>query len=344
MASHHTYKAEVKEIKETSEIEIRSSIDANEFAEHLSLTLKELVKDANIPGFRKGSAPEKLVREKVGEAALLGEAAERAIAHAYGHILDAEEIDAIGRPTVSITKMAEGNPLEFTIRTSIVPKIEKLDYAKIARAENAKKPDSAEVTDADVEKALENIRKGRAGAAKEGGEAKLPELTDEFAKSLGDFKDVADLKAKLRENLIHEKEHRAKEKKRLSLIEALAGEILAAVPRVLIESELDRMLAQMRHDIERMGLSFDEYLKHLKKSETDMRKEWEKDAEKKVKLDLALDYVAKAEKIEADKAKVDAEVAHVVAEHKDIDADRARSYFAHVLRTQAVFEYLESVK
>lgn len=344
MSHHHSYKTTIKELKETGEVEIQSAIPAEEFAEHIKETLQSFAKEITVPGFRKGSAPEKIVREKIGEASLLSEAAESAIAHAYGHILDIEKIDAVGRPIVSITKIAEGNPLEFTIRTGVLPKIEKLDYIKIAKTENAKKSESVEVTDTDVEKALENIRKGRAIAPKEGEEIKLPELTDEFAKSLGDFKNVADLKAKVRENLTHEKEHRAKEKKRLALIDALAGAVSVTMPRVMIESELDRMIAQMRHDIERMGLSFDEYLKHLKKSEADMRKEWEKDAEKKAKLDLALEYIAKEEKIVADKAKVETEMKHVVEQHKDIDLDRAHAYFENAFKTQAVFDYLESVK
>ena len=339
-----TYKSTIKELKETSEVEITSAVPANEFAEHIKEALKTYSKEITLPGFRKGSAPEKLIREKIGETTLLNDAAENAIAHAYGHILDIEKINAVGRPMVSITKIADGNPLEFTVRTAVLPKIEKLDYAKIAKSENSKKIETIDVTDADVEKALENIRKGRAAATKEGEEVKLPELTDDFAKSLGDFKDVADLKTKIKENLIHEKEHRAKEKKRLSLIDALAGAVSVTLPRVMIEGELDRMIAQMRHDIERMGLSFDEYLKHLKKSETDMRKEWEKDAEKKVKLDLALAHIAQVEKIVADKTKIDAEMKHILEQHKDIDLDRAHAYFEHAFQTQAVFDYLESVK
>ena len=344
MAHHHSYKTTIKELKNTSEIELQSSIPADEFAEHINHSLKELSKEITLPGFRKGSAPEKLVREKIGESSLLTEAAENAIAHAYGHIIEIENIDAVGRPHVSITKIAEGNPLEFTIRTAVLPKIKSIDYVSIAKTENVKKSESVDVSDEDVEKALENIRKGRASEVKEGEEVKLPELTDEFAKSLGEFKDVADLKSKVRENLKHEKEHRAQEKKRLALIEALAKEVSVLIPQIMIDSELDQMVAQMRHDIERMGLSFNEYLKHLKKSEDDMRKEWEKDAEKKVKLDLALDYIAKTEKIEADKTKVDAEMKHVLEQHKDIDLDRAHAYFEHALRTQAVFSYLESVK
>jgi FKBP-type peptidyl-prolyl cis-trans isomerase (trigger factor) len=342
MSHHHSYKSEIKKFTDTGEVEIKSSISAEEFGEHVRDVLKDYSKEITLHGFRKGSAPERLVREKIGESALLSEAAENAISHAYGHIIDMEKIDAVGRPQVSITKIAEGNPLEFTLRTAVIPEIASFDYAKIAKSENAKKGEVIIVSDEDVEKALENIRKGR--SVGESKEVKLPELTDEFAKSLGEFKDVADLKSKIKENLTHEKEHRAKEKKRLALIDEIADKVSAVIPRVMVESELDRMVGQMRHDIERMGLSFDEYLKHLKKSEADMRKEWGKDAEKKVKLDLALDHIAKTEKIVANKKKVDAEIEHIVKDHKDIDIERARMYFKHAFQTQAVFDYLESVK
>ena len=341
MSHHHTYKATIKKLPETGEVEIKSVIEADEFAEAIDATIEDIRSEITLPGFRKGAAPVKIVREKVGESALLSEAAEHAISHAYGHILDAEKIDAIGRPKVTITKLAEGNPLEFTIVTSVVPEVTKFDYKKIAKAENAKKDEPVTVTDADVEKAIVDIRKSFArGVADD----KLPELTDELVKSWGDFKDVADFRTKIRDGVRQEKEHRAKEKKRIALVDALASGLDVVIPEALIESELVRMEEQMSRDVERMGVSFDDYLKHLKKTRDDIKKEWRSDAAKRVKLDLALDHIAKEEKIEADKKKVDEEVAHVKEHHKDLSEERARSYFSQVFQNQAVFEFLESVK
>lgn len=341
MSHHHTYKATIKKLPETGEVEIKSSISAEEFAEAIEATLEDIRSELTLPGFRKGAAPVKIVREKVGETALLSEAAEHAISHAYGHILDAEKVDAIGRPKVTITKLAAGNPLDFTIVTAVVPEVAKFDYKKIAKAENAKKDEPVTVTDADVEKAILDIRKSFArGVADD----KLPALSDELVKSWGDFKDVADFNAKVRAGVQQEKEHRAKEKKRLSLVDALATGLEVVIPDALVDSELSRMEEQMSHDIERMGITFDEYLKHLKKSREDLRKEWRNDAVKRVKLDLALDHIAKAEKIEADKKKVDEEVAHVKEHHKDLSEERARSYFSQVFQNQAVFEFLEGIK
>ncbi|HVT75342.1 MAG TPA: trigger factor [Candidatus Paceibacterota bacterium] len=334
MAHHHSYKASVKKLPATSEVEIKSEISAAEFGEAVKDVLSHIKKEIDLPGFRKGTAPEKLVREKVGDGALLKEAAEHAISHAYGHIIEAEKIDAIGYPKVSITKIAEGNPLEFTIVTAVVPEVKSFAYAKIAAKENGKKAEAVVVSDADLDKAIEDIKK----------QTSTTEITDESVKKWGEFKDVADFKAKLKTNLQAEKEHRASEKKRIELVDALTKELEVVVPEVLVESELGRMANQMSHDIERMGLKFDDYLKHLKKTPEDLKKEWRPDALKRVKLDLILSHVAKEEKIVADKAKVDAEVKHATEHHKDVDPARAQTYFEQIFLNQAVFEFLEKQK
>ncbi len=344
MAQHNSYKATIKKLPETGEVEIKSEISAKEFAEAVASTLEHIRAEVTIPGFRKGAAPEKMVKDKVGMGALLHESAEHAISHAYGHILEAEKIDAIGQPKVNITKIAEGNPLEFTITTAVVPEVKKFDYISVAKKENAKKEEKVEVTKEEVEKTIESIQKNLAQAQGKKPEDQLPEITDEVVKTLGDFTDVADFKKKLTENMLAEKNHKAQEKKRLALVDALTKELDVVIPQVLIESELGRMTEQMKHDIERMGLKFDDYLKHLKKSADDLRKEWKTDAEKRVKLDLALIHIAKAEKISADKKKVDDEVEHALKHHKDISPERARSYFENIFMNQAVFEFLETQK
>jgi len=302
---HHSYKVTTKAFPESSEVEITSSIDAKEFAEAITATLEDLRKEVTLDGFRKGSAPAKIVREKIGESALLSEAAEHAIGHAYGHILQDEKIDAIGHPSVNITKLAEGNPLEFTIRTAVLPIIKDLDYKKIAATENKKVVDVLSVTEEDIAKAKE----------------KEPDVT--------------------KEDLEKQNQYRAKEKKRLALVEALSKNLSVVIPAVLVEGELSQMGAQMKADIERMGLSFTDYLKHLKKTEDEIKKEWRPDAEKRVRLDLLVAHIAQKEKIAPDADKVEAEIKAVQGHYKDIDVNRARDYFRHLFTSQAVFEFLE---
>ncbi len=308
MEHKHSYKATVKKLPETGEVEIKAVIPADEFAKDVKAALASIRTEAELPGFRKGAAPEKLVREKVGEAALLKEAAEHAISHAYGHIIEDEKVDAIGHPKVSITKIAEGNPLEFTLVTAVVPEVKSLDYKKVAAKENAKKREAPAVTDEELSKAKE----------------KMPDVT--------------------KDDLMKEKEYRATEKRRLELVDALTSALDVVIPEALVEGELGRMAEQMAHDIGRMGLKFDDYLKHIKKTPEELMKEWRPDALKRVKLDLALAHIAKAEKLSPDKAKVEAEMKHAQEHHKGIDVERARSYFEHIFLNQAVFEFLEKQK
>ncbi len=344
MSHTHSYKAVVKKLPETGEVEIKSEISAKEFDAAIADTLADIQTEITIPGFRKGTAPLKMVQDKIGQGTIMREASEHAVSHAYGHILEAEKIDAIGQPKVTITKVAAGNPLEFTIVTAVVPEIKKLDYVKIAAKENAKKVEKVEITEEEITKTIESIQKNYAQVNGLKADEKLPELTDEFVKTLGEFTDVADFKTKLKENMSHEKEHKAKEKKRLELVDAITKEIDVVIPEVLVESELGRMTEQMSQDIERMGLKFDDYLKHLKKSADDLEKEWRPDAIKRVKLDLAIVHIAKEEKITADKKKVEDEVKHAMEHHKNVDVNRAQSYFEHIFVNQAVFEFLEKQK
>ena len=60
------------------------------------------------------------------------------------------------------------------------------------------------------------------------------------------------------------------------------------VPELLTKLEVDKIIYRMESDVSQMGLKFEDYLKHLKKTVEDLRKEFQKDGEKKAKLSLIL--------------------------------------------------------
>ena len=97
----------------------------------------------------------------------------------------------------------------------------------------------------------------------------------------------------------------AKDKKRGTLLEKLVAETKVEMPKVVIESELDKMEGQFKGDIAHMGLQPNEYLKHIKKTWDDLRKEWNPDAVKRAKLQIVLQKIALEEKIEADKEEIE---------------------------------------
>jgi FKBP-type peptidyl-prolyl cis-trans isomerase (trigger factor) len=237
----------------------------------------------------------------------------------------------------------------------VLPDIKLPDYTAVAKKVISKVTDTEKnivVTDEDMENTIMDIRKSRAPKIHiadhehtEGDvhpEPELPEFNDEFVRAMGPFKDVEDFRVKLKENIKLEKENLQKEKTRLEIIEKIIDESTLEVPDILVEAELDKILYRMESDITQMGLKFEDYLKHLNKTMEDLRKDFRNDAEKKAKLALILNEIAKAEKIEPDEADVAKEVAAILEHYKDADPDRARMHAENVLTNEKIFRFLES--
>lgn len=335
-----------------SEIEIKGELDFKELEKHRTEALARLNKEISLDGFRKGHIPEKVLVSHVGEQAVLEEAAEIALAHVYPTILADHKILPITRPQISITKLASGNPFQFTIRVVTLPEVKLGDYTKIAATENKKPKEVTSVTDKEVDEVILEIRKGQVDHSKHDHslskeehdkqlEKEAPELTDEFVKKFGDFKNIDEFKKRVQENLMKEKEARAQEKRRLGLIDALVASSDIDVPKVLIENELNRMTEQFKGDLGRMNVTFEDYLTHIKKTADDIRKEWHPEAVKKVKLQLILNKIASDEKIVVSEDEVKKEVDHILAHYKDADPERARDYVEMTLTNEKVFGYLE---
>lgn len=346
-----TYKLIETKKLEKSETEVTIEIDAKKFESYRASAMKEIQKHIELPGFRKGKVPENMIENQVAEAAILEEMAEKAINDVYGKVLDDEKIDAIGRPEISITKIAKGNPLEFKVKVAIVPEVKLPKYKEIAKKEGSKK-EKVTVEDKEVEDTIEEIRKSRGKKIEvetkdEKGEAKIEEkmdlhdLDDEFVKTLGDFKNVEELKTKIKENIGLEKERLENDKNRTRIIEEIVKETEIELPNIIVEQELNKMLAQFRGNIESMGLNFDEYLKRSEKGLDEIKKEWEKDAEKRAKIQFMIVKIAEAEKIKADEKEIDKEVGHLVEHYADIDPARARIYVESMLTNEKVMKFLE---
>lgn len=340
MAKRYT-KAEIIKLPE-SEVEISVEVPFETLASYREKALTHLKERVTIPGFRKGKVPEKMIVERAGEMGVLEEAAEHLISDIYPEIIAAEKLDVIGRPEISVTSLAHNAPVAFKIKTALFPTFDLPDYKKIAR-EIFSKRESISVTDKEIEDVISEVRKMRA-IKKEDGTEELPELTDELVKSMGPFESVVDFKTKLTENLKKEKEYRAKEKERLEMMGKMIEKSEISLPKILVEGEFQRMVAQFTEDVKRMGMTLTEYLAKIKKTESDLRKEWESDAKSRTKLELILDRIAVTEKIEADQKEVEKEVTHIVEHHSGANADRVRAYVEHQLRNEAVFKYLENQK
>ena len=338
----------INEIKTTiknpseSEVLITCEIPAEIFEKERAIALKKIGEEVSLPGFRKGHIPEAMLLQKFGEALILEEMANLAMDRAYSEILTRHKIHAIGMPTVSVTKLAKGNPFEFTLSFPVMPEITLPDYKAIAKVIMSV-DEKTEATDAEVEQAVKELCKQFATKDADGKEI-VPEITDELAKKFGPFENVDAFKSKVRESIAHEKTNRIREKKRMQTMEKIADGITARLPKVLIDGEIERMIGQFRHDVENMGMKFEDYLATTKKSEEEMRKEWLPDAEKRAKVQIALTRIAEAEKLEILKEDLERETKFFLEQYKDADPARVHLHLEMMLTNEKVFQFLEGQK
>lgn len=336
-----------------SEIEITGELSVDYINSCKSKALKELNTKANLPGFRSGHIPENILVKNLGEMKVLEEAAEIALGEEYHSILKEAGITPIGQPMVAITKLAPGIPLEFKITTATEPIFDLPDYKKIAK--EVSKEESVSVEEHEIEAVLQEIRREKAHHdlhQKLGihdhshdpiKDEDLPEVNDEFARSVGDFEDLITFKEKIKENLGKEKEFRSKEKKRLEIVQGLLKETKIPVPKILVESELSKMLAQFRDDVLRAGMKFEEYLDSIKKTEDDIKNDWRAKAEDRVKSELIIAKIGEVEKIEPKEDELEKEAKHLLEHYPDADPLRSRLYIYTMMRNEKVFEFLESL-
>lgn len=339
-----------------SKVEITGIILASDFANYEEKAIDRLVKNIELPGFRKGHVPKEVARKELNDMMLLEEMAGLAINEAYPKIIVEEKIDAIGTPEISITKIAKGTDLEFKIVTAILPEITLPDYKKIAKEENKKEDykKEIEVTEDEIKATIDNIRKSRAhqNFHKESGdsndhshgeipEEKWPALDDEFVKSIGKFEDVEDFKNKLRENIKMEKDMIQKDKRRLQIVESIIKDTKVEIPEVLVENESNKLLYRMEADITNMGLKFDDYLTQIKKTREDLKKDWAHEAEKRAKLEMVLFKISEDEKLKPSDDEIKSEVEKLTTMYKDADPVRARAYIEQILTNEKVFTFLD---
>ncbi len=174
----------------------------------------------------------------------------------------------------------------------------------------------------------------------------LPPLTDEYVQKLGkegQFTSVEDFKNKIREHLTIEKARDVDSRHRAKITDAIIEKSVMELPQVMVDAEINQMFAQMEEDLKRAQLTMEDYLGHIKKTKEDMAKEWTPSAEKRAKLQLVLNEIAKKENVTPDPSLVDHEVSALLEHYKDADEKRVRVYVTSVLTNEELMKKLESI-
>ena len=143
---------------ENQQVTLTIEVEAAEVSKAVERAVKRLANRVNIPGFRKGKAPRKIVESNVGMDALLQEAFDLIAPKAFSDALDEQKIDPVTRPDIDVVTLEDGKNLVFKATVTPRPEV-KLGEYKNLKVEKA----AVEVSDEDVEKQLKNFqdRQGR---------------------------------------------------------------------------------------------------------------------------------------------------------------------------------------
>ncbi len=332
-----TIKGFTKKDLPQSEVELIGEVPFDTIAPYREHALEEIAADVEMPGFRKGHVPHDLVLKRVGEVAVLEEAVNHFVRDFYPELVDELKLDVVGRPNIAITKLASGNPVGLTIRAALYPEVTlPTDWRSIADKVPLEPAEPA--TEEEVNQTLEQLRQSRKQ------NDVVPELNDEFAKSIGAFETLAALREQITKGITEEKQRAARDKRRGKIIDAVLEKTNVEPPRIFVEAELDKILSQMQEDVARFGVKYDDYLKQINKTEEQLKDEFRDQATKRAKLQLTLNKIAADEKIEADKEAIDAEMQHALTHFPDARPELVRIHIETVLRNEKVLQLLEKIE
>lgn len=379
---------------EGSKVKLTIEISAAKFDEATQQAYHTAGKKYNVPGFRKGKAPRKVIENMYGPLVFFDDAFDILYPEAYQSAVQEHSLEPVDRPDVSIESLPEGeNPLVFSLEVAVKPEVELGQYKGIEVEKHA-----YNVTDEEVSAAIEQLREGIArmvdveravengdtvnldysgsvdgvkfdGGTAEGqtlvigsgsfipgfeeqmigmaiGEEKeieltfpaeyhaeqlagkqavfavkvngvqvreLPELDDEFAKDVSEFDTLDALRESKKQELLEQAAKNAKTEKENDVVRQAVENAAVVIPEAMVERQIDNFLNDMRYRLSMQGLSLEDYLKYTNTDMAALRDQCRADSLLRVKSQLVIEAISKAENIQATPEEISAKVTEYAA-------------------------------
>ena len=147
-------------------------------------------------------------------------------------------------------------------------------------------------------------------------EKELPELNNDFAKTIGDFKNLNELKKEIKKELSRQIEIVIKNNLEQKILEKVAEVCEVKVPEVLIERETNYMMESLENDLKVKKLSLQDYYRSINTDEEKVKKEYRIVAEKRIKQELILDKIAREEDIKVTEKEIKNKINTIAKEIK----------------------------
>jgi trigger factor len=175
----------------------------------------------------------------------------------------------------------------------------------------------------------------------------LPELDDDFAKSVGELQTVEELRAEIRDALEKRAADEARHAYADRIIDFAAANATVELPEVMIANEIEIMRDELGNRLAAQRIGMEQYLDLAKQTPEELSAELREPAARRVKVLLVLSAIAEREGIDASDAEIDAEIASQLARYDNdprlseyLTSRRGRSYLRMTLRNRTLVDTL----
>ncbi len=180
-------------------------------------------------------------------------------------------------------------------------------------------------------------------------EIELPELNVAFAKMVGNFEKLDDLRRQIEKNIHQEKSSKEHQRWELEIVDRIiAKSKIGELPDSLIEAELHKMVHELEHEVTERGMKYADYLSSIKKTEVELKREFRPQAVKRIQTALVLRTIADLEQIGVSDNEIKSEIENskVRYQHdqevlRQINSEQYREYLFNVMRSRKVFDFFE---
>lgn len=414
----------------SNKVKLNFTVEPEKFEEGVKKAYQKMVKKINIPGFRRGKAPMKVIEAHYGESVFYEDAFDAIFPELYQAALTEHNVDVVDRPELDVQQIGRGKELKFSVEVFVRPDVTLGEYKNLGivktvdevaeddvKAEIERARDRAsrwiEVTDR-AAKLDDQVNINYAGFLGEeqfaGGtaenhdlilgsgsfipgfedqlvgaeigsdvdvnvtfpeqyhseelagkavvfhvhvnsirEKEMPELDEDFVKEVSETANTVDeYKAEIRERLESQAENRAETAFENEVIEKVVENAEVDIPEAMIEEQIDNMLRDMEMRMMYQGMKLDDYFKYTGQTREQVREMYKAPAEERVKTQLVVAAVMKAEEIKADEAEIDAEIAKYAEQNKkSMDEFKAmltdgdKEYFSEIASLQKTIAFLK---
>ncbi|MDD4351515.1 MAG: trigger factor [Candidatus Gracilibacteria bacterium] len=173
-------------------------------------------------------------------------------------------------------------------------------------------------------------------------EVVMPELKEEFVTKItgGKLKTMEELKKDLQEHMLEQKEHEDKHRIENEVLDGIAKITEMDIPESMLAEEMDFMRQDFEQRIAQYGMNMETFLVGQKKTEEDLKKDWKPEAEKRIKMRMAIQKIAEDEKVEIKPEEIEERAKRVKADAKGEELERIKNRVFYALRAERTMDQI----